>query len=74
MCVFYINIKGGQVYPVPPWCCLVRRCVLPGACMHPLGWTLCRRRHLSIYDFLPLGPVSLVGWGVGWWGCVNLMC
>ena len=51
MCVWSINIKGGRVYPVPPWCCLVRICVLPGTCMHPLVWPLFRHRPLSLFGF-----------------------
>ena len=65
MCVCSINIKGGQVYHVPPWCCLVRLCGIPGACMHPLGWLLCRRRPLSLFGFSAVGARFLGGVG-GW--------
>ena len=74
MCLCSINIKGLQVYPVPPWCFLVWRCWLPVACMPPLGWPLFRCWHLCSYSFsLCLVLIIGRGGGVGWWGCGDVM-
>ena len=73
MCICCINIKGGQVYPVPPQCWMFKRRLLPGSCVHPLGWPLCRRWPLFIIGLTPRGPTAEVGRVLVGWG-ENLIC
>ena len=69
MCDCYVNIRGGQVCPVPLWCYLVRRSGVPVACTPPCGGPcavdgLCDLFFLA--SFVPLfSPASWVRWG-GW--------
>ena len=70
MCVCYVNIKGGQVYPAPLLCCLVRRSGIPVACTPPCGGPCAvvgPCDFVFIASFVPMfSPASWVGWG----GCV----
>ena len=56
------------MYPVPLWCCLVRRSGLPVACTHPCGGPCAvvgPCDFVFLVSFVPLFSLtSWVGWGV----------